>query len=112
MVIKIITMADRRRPGTPETIEDASAVLIQLDHRETIEITAVVRTTMTRMRNHGITSLDAETIGEEDHEMLSVEILSMTKRSMAEEGTGEIAPITLVLTGEELTETLMIIGLE
>ena len=47
-------------------------------------------------------------IGGEDHEMLSVEIRSMTKRSTAEEGIGEIAPI-MVLIGEEVTETLMIL---
>ena len=69
---------------------------------------AVVRTTMTKLRNHGIRRPDVEMIGEEDHEMLSVEIRSMTKRSTAEEGIGEIVP-TMVLIGEEVTETLMIL---
>ena len=85
------------RPGTPETTEDVSAVLIPVDHRETIEAMAVVPTTMTEIPNHGITSPDTEMSGEGDHEILSVEIHSMTKKAMVEEDTGEIVPTSMMI---------------
>lgn len=103
---------DLRLLETPETTERPNVVLIRLDHRETIECMAVLRTTMVGLTNHGIKISGMETSGEEDHEMLRVGIRSMTMRAMVEEGTGEIIPTMGLIVEEEAIGISTIIGLE
>ena len=57
--------------------------------------------------NHGIKTSDTGTIGEQDHETLSVAILSTTTRAMVEEVIEEIAPIVLWIVAEATGNSVM-----
>lgn len=89
-----------RLQETPEMTEDANAALMQVGHWEMIECMAVLRATIVGPVNHGIKTSGTGTSGEQDHETISVEILSTTTRAMVEEGIGEIAPTTLWIVAE------------
>jgi hypothetical protein len=117
MTIQIIMkVGDLRLLETPETTERPTAVLIRVDHRETIECMAVVRTTLVGRTNHGIKISDVETSGEEDHETAHetahVGVRSMITKAMVEEVTGEIVPTMGWIVEEEAIGILTTIGLE
>ena len=85
-----------------ETNEGANEV-----SNKTIECMAVLRATTIGQVNLGIKINDTETIGEEDHETLNVEIRTMTMRAMAEEDTGETAQTTEWIVEEAIGISMM-----